>query len=162
MIPDPTLGISVNFPTETFNNAIRFAMQMAAPMEEYKRVTFIMPVSGLPTYWKNGNPVNSPRVDRDGNPLDAEIERRDPVPEEIQVDCAWEIVGGGGDDETPVGAFQQTRLVVTLLEEQYQEIVGCQAVRYNGDDYLYAYEPDNYGLFDAGVHTLIFTAKEET
>ena len=160
-IPDPSLGFSSAFDSSLFNNAIRFAMQMGAPLQEELRPTFVFASAGV-SYWRGEDEVLNPRVDRDGSPLDPEIEERQVPPRRIQVDCAVEVERGALAGETPVGNFQQTRLVVTLLEEQYAQVKGCASCEYNGDNYLYAFEPDNFGLFDAGVHTLIFNAEDET
>jgi len=160
-LPSASLGLPVNFPTDAFNTAIRFAMQMGAPVDPDKRPKFVFPSTGK-TYWKDGVLVVNARTDRDGKPLNPEIEIRVAKPVTKQVDCAIvvERVGAGG--EVAVGNFNSTRLVVTLLEEEWAEVVGCESVEYNGDLYVYAYEPENYGLFDAGVHTFIFNSKDET
>lgn len=159
--PDPALGFNVAFPTDLFNNGIRFAMQMGMPVDPDKRPKFVFPSIGK-TYWRDGEQVPTPVVDQDDRPLDPEIEMRMATPRTESVDCAWVVERAGSPGEGPVGNFPQTRMVVTLLESDWAKVVGCSSVEYNGDVYIYDYEPENYGLFDAGVHTMIFISEDET
>jgi hypothetical protein len=161
MIPDPSLGISAGFDSQGFREAIRFAMQMGTPPEEARRPKFIKR-SNLRTFWKAGVELSAPpRMGRNNEPLDPEVEVRVTPPQEFTVDCAVEIDTADAD-ELPVGSFRPTKAVVTLLDEQYAEIEGCKELVYNGDRYLYGYEPENTGLFDVGVHTIIFYALDES
>lgn len=160
--PDPALGFVVDFPTDLFNNAIKFAMQMGTPIEEAKRVTFLFSGNGS-TYWKDGVELTTPpAVDLDGHPYDPEIEMRRSEDVRVQVDCAVEIEDVIPDREEPVGTFQQTKLTITLLEAEYQQVKGCKAVEYNGDRYVYGFDPVNYGLFDANVHQMIFMSEDDS
>jgi hypothetical protein len=159
--PDPALGFVVDFPTDLFNNAIKFAMQMGTPNEESKRVTFVFSGNGS-TYWKNGTELSPPpALDLDGHPYDPEVEVRKTADVTLQVDCAVEVKEVLPRPEDPVGTFQHTELTVTLLEAEYQQVVGCKAVTYNGDRYVYSFEPTNYGLFDANVHQMVFTSEDD-
>lgn len=161
MIPSSAFGIAVNFPQAAFENGIRFAMEMGTPNEESKRATFIFPSTGT-TYWLGDVQVLNPRVDRDGSPLDPEVEEREAPSRRVQVNCAVEVEYAGVEGETPVGSFHQSRLVITLLEAEYQLVKGCQAVEYNGDTYSYAFEPENVGLFGSNVHSMVFNAEDES
>ena len=62
----------------------------------------------------------------------------------------------------PVGNFRQTKAVVTLLDTEYAKVTGCREMNYNGDRYLYGYEPEVNGLFGIDVHTMIFYALDES
>jgi len=160
--PDPALGFNVAFPQETFENAIRFAMQMGTPNEEAKRPTFIFPGGGV-TYWRDGVMLTQPpRVDLDGHPYDPEIEVRRQPEVQLQVDCAFEVKEVTPRPEDPVGTFQHTQLVVTLLEAEYQQVQGCKAVTYNNDRYTYGFESEAYGLFGSDVHTIIFVSEDDS
>lgn len=160
--PNPALGFSVNFPQQQFENAIRFAMQMGTPNPAEKRVTFIFKNDGV-TYWKNGVQLTDPpRLDLDGHPYDAEVEVRKAADTEVQVDCAFEVGEAPPTREDPVGTFQRSQLTVTLLEAEYQQVAGCQSARYNGDRYVYSFEPDTYGLFGSDVHTMIFVSEDDS
>lgn len=159
--PDPTLGIDVDFDNDGFRRAIRFAMQMGTNPDSDKSPKFVKR-SAARTYWKNGIELSTiPRLDRDGNPLDPDIEVRRAVDENLEVDCAIEVVRAEAD-ELPVGNFRPTKVVVTLLDDQYELVKDCRELLYNGDRYVYGYEPESNGLFDVGVYTIIFYAKDES
>lgn len=159
--PDVSLGYNVSFDGPGFRNAIRFAMQMGLNPDAGRRPIFIQKAVGR-TYWKNNvQLVTPPRVDRDGRPFDPDVEVRKADDQQILVDCAVEIERAEAE-ELPVGTFRPTRLVATLLDEQYLLVKDCRELVYNGDRYIYAYEPESNGLFDVGVYTMIFYVKEET
>lgn len=159
--PNPALGISADFDGLQFRQAIRFAMQMGTPPDPDKQALFVFRPTSR-TFWKNGVELGSPpRLDRDGKPLDPTIEVRRIEAATKRVDCAVEIVRADAE-ELPVGTFRQTKAVVTVLDEQYDEIRGCSEMVYNGDRYKYGYEPEGLGLFDVGINTMIFYPVEET
>lgn len=159
--PDSNLGISVNFPEEQFRNAIHFAMQMGKNPDETRQAVFIVTGTGR-TFWKNDVlVVGTPRLDRDGMPLDPEIEVRHQADTEIKRDCAIEVVRADAE-ELPVGNFRPTKCVVTLLDDDYQAVKAARRLRYNGDEYLFGYEPESEGLFEVGVYTMIFYALDES
>jgi len=149
-------------------------MQMGTPPDPDRRPKFVKKAVGDPTYLKGGaqiwpvvpespEPVLTvaPRLDREGNPLDPEIRVVEPEDELIEVDCAVEVDRADAD-ELPVGNFRPTKVAVTLLDEQYALIQGSHELIYNGDRYLFGYEPESNGLFDVGVYTMIFYALDET
>lgn len=160
---DPSLGFSVDFDAEGFRRAIHFAMEMGAPPDPSLRATFVFPSTGRTYTSRNGDILDpaSVRTDRDGRPLDPTIRVTDTPGARIQVDCAVEIVRADAD-ELPVGNFRPTKAVVTLLDEEHDQVKGCRELIYNGDRYLFGYEPDALGLFDVGTFTMIFYAVDET
>lgn len=160
-IPDESLGISVDFDGEGFRRAIKFAMEMGTNPDPDKSPIFIRKGQAR-TYWKDDVQLGSvPRLDRDGQPLDPQIEIRRESDDQVLVDCAIEVVRADAE-ELPVGAFRLTKLVVTLLDEQYELVNDCRELLYNGDRYMFGYEPESNGLFDVGVYTMIFYAKDES
>ena len=161
--PDAGLNIPYAFNADQFRDAITFAAQMGAPPDPALRAKFVKPVTGK-TYWKDGVELSEPPLmGRDGQPLDADVEVRRPDPEIVEdANCAIEIERVTNVDELPVGKFLNTRAVVTLLDVDYAKIQGCKEMRYNGDRYAYGYEPEALGLFDVGVHTVIYYAIDES
>lgn len=155
--PNPNLGISAGFDADQFRNAIRFAMEMGTPPDAAKRAKFIRKNSSERTYTKNGNPVTNPRLDRDGNPLDPMIVMTVGEDETIEVDCAVEVDRADAD-ELPVGNFRPIKAVVTLLDEEYAQVRGCQELIFNERRFRFSYEPEGLGLFEVGVNTMIFYA----
>lgn len=158
--PDESLGIPVEFDNEGFRNAIKFAMQMGMNPDPDRRPIFLRKGKSA-TYWKNGVEVFSPRMDRDGNPLDPTIKTVRAQDEQISVDCAIEVERADAE-ELPVGNFRPTKVVATLLDLDYAKVKDCRELIYNGDRYLFGYEPESNGLFEVGVYTMIFYALDES
>lgn len=162
VIPDPGLGFDVEFDADEFRNAIHFAMQMGISPDVDKRPVFLRKSTTV-TYKKDGVTLPSPpRLDRDGRPYDPEIEVLRAADTRVSdISCAVEIVLADAS-ELPVGNFRPTKAVVTLLDEEYALVSDCRELIYNGDRYLYGYEPDGLGLFDVGVNTIIYYALDES
>ena len=173
--PDPNLGIPANFPEQTFRNAIHFAMQMGTnPLLDKdgkleRAPTFVIPGDGWSyldqdghVIWAEGDPLaGKPRTDQDGQPLDPDIEVVEDPDTEITRDCAIEVTRADAD-ELPVGNFRPTKVVVTLLDDDYLAVKDARRLLYNGDEYIFGYEPESVGLFEVGVYTLIFYALDES
>lgn len=168
MLPDPSLGITADgFDETVFRNAIKATMQLGSSPDPNKRPKFVRKAA-TKQYFRRGEttPLPSPpRMGRDGEPLDPEIEVRAGTPVILEVpkdlDCAVEIELADAD-ELPVGNFRRTKAVVTFLDVDYAKIAGCKEMTYNGDRYLYGYEPEALGLFGVGVHTIIWYALDES
>ena len=160
--PDPALGITASFDADAFNRAILFAMQMGKPNDVTRQAVFVKKSEGR-TYWLGDVQQDTAtiRLDRDGRPFNADIRIEQTPDQDIAVDCAIEVVEANAD-EVPVGNFRPTKAVVTLLDAQYAQVMGCRELRYNADTYVYGYEPEADGLFDAGIHTMIFYALDES
>lgn len=159
-------GFPTGFDSQGFRQAIHFAMQMGAPPDQERRVRFLKKSTVPVQYFKGGTqlfppPLGTLRLDRDGNPLDPEVEVVETADEALYPDCAVEVDRADAD-ELPVGNFRPTKLIVTLLDNEYDQVQGCKELVYNGDRYIYGYEPEANGLFDVGVHTMIFYALNES
>jgi hypothetical protein len=226
--PDPALGISVDFPTQTVRNGLLFAMQLGKPNALDRRLKFIMRTTTMPTYWLSvadvlaedaaigatelvlgdtgglnpgggeillgtetytysavvddsvtltsplltdhdaGEPVlvnvqlsTPPRLDRDGEPLDPNIEVKRNHDTELEVDAAVEVTAATQEELPPVGNFRPSKITITLMGQEYAQIEGCKECVYNGDRYQYGFEPEIDGLFDLDVHQIIFFAIED-
>jgi hypothetical protein len=169
MEPNPDLGIDVDFDNEGFRDAIHFAMQMGFNPDPDKRAVFIKKAT-TKQYFKNSvllDPADV-RTDRDGKPLDPEVELIRGADEEIrsgtgadEVNVAIEVDRADAE-ELPVGNFRPTKVVITALDVDYVKIKDCRELVYNGDRYLFGYEPESNGLFSVGVYTMIFYGKDES
>lgn len=167
--PSDGLGIDVDFDNDGFRNAIRFAMQMGANPNPERTTIFIKKNPGR-TYKKNGITVPTPRLDRDGKPLDPDIEVIKAADDQIrvgtdiangEVNVAIEVERADAE-ELPVGNFRPTKVIVTALDVDYEKIKDCRELIYNGDKYMFGYEPESNGLFEVGVYTLIYYALDES
>lgn len=165
MQPDPSLGISANFPSATVRNALLFAMQMAKPNAAIQQVRFVKRSDGR-RYFLDGTevfpaPEGTLRLDRDGDPLDPNVEIQESEEELVDVDVAVEKTEATAE-ELPVGNFRPVKATVTLMEQEYQQIAECTELVHDQDRYRLAYELDVIGLFDLTFHTLIFFAIDES
>jgi len=153
-------GTYAGFDATAFREGILFAMQMGSPPDPALRPRFVFP-AGVPTYEKNGVPVTNPRLDRDGNPMDPDIELIQSPGTIVQVPCAVEITKADAE-EVPVGNFRPTKALVTFLDSDYLQVKGCREMVYNGDRYGFSYVPEALGMFDVGVFTMVFFAIRES
>ncbi len=79
----------------------------------------------------------------------------------VYVDCAVEYFDAE-NQPTDFGLLAPTRIVVTVLDEEYETIKDCDYVVIHGDRYNYRRTEPPVGLFDVGVFSLHFTAESET
>jgi hypothetical protein len=161
--PDPALGIAVDFPELDFRNGINFAMQMGRPNDPELAPTFGFLPTGEVSY-RRGTTLLDPdtvRKDRDGRPLDPTIRVFQAPAVRLTVDCAIEI-NPVDAEELPVGNFRPSRANVTVLDTEWRKIHGCRDMKYNGDTYLFAFEPEVNGMFGVDVHTLVFYALKDS
>jgi hypothetical protein len=159
--PSDAFGIAADFDNEGFRNAIHFAMQMGLNPDPDKRPIFIRKGTGR-TYFLDGVELTTPpRMDRDGKPLDPEIEVVKEADTQITADCAIEVERADAE-ELPVGNFRPTKVIATLLDQDYELVKDCRELIYNGDRYMFGYEPESNGLFNVGVYTMVFYAKDES
>jgi hypothetical protein len=143
-------GTSSSFNADAFRSAIRFAMNLGAPPATGDQLTF---------HW---HPTSTTGAisDGEGVPFDptAAVSRTTPPP--VTRPCAVEYVDAA-DQPTPFGAVIPTKVRVTLLDEDYQAVKAAGYVIIGGDKYVRSHEPPSVGLFDVGVHTIIYAAENE-
>lgn len=152
-------GTDQDFNAAEFRDAIHLAMRMGLPEETDQRITFRW--SSERTY---------ARADPAGHTYDfTQAPTATVTVADLQVDCAWEFVARpAGSDETVLGQFDESRIVVTLLDEEYDEVLD------HGDGtlpdqivaglnvYNVDFETPPVGLFDVTVHQLYATARDES
>lgn len=145
---DPSFGSS--FSAETFRNAIKQTMKMATPNAVDERVTFIWP--GTADYVIENHA---------GRPFDYAFETPTATTsnESKQVDCAVEFVSKASD-ETAIGEFDHPRIVVTLLDEDYEEVKTASELSINNNEYVINFVAPPMGLFTVTVYQIHATAKD--
>lgn len=137
-------GKGAGFDATAFAAGIRTAMAMSAPLAEDDRATFYFPKTGTAA-------IRS----ADDVPFDPDVvhDRTGKAP--VTVPCAVEY-SQPADQDTAFGVSRPTRLKVTLLEDDYALVEGCEFMAYGGERYEYRYT-ETVALFDAGVRFLHFT-----
>ncbi len=148
--PNSSRGIPYQFNGDQFRNAIQFVFEMAAPPISADQLTFHF--TETVTY--------TGRADGDKVPFDPgeTVVRQSRQP--VQVPCDVEYVNAS-EDPTSFGLVVPTRLKILLLDEDYEKVKDSSFVVMGGDRYNRLYEPPSFGLFDVGLHTLVFQAENE-
>lgn len=143
-------GTNSSFSADAFRAAIRFAMALGAPPAAGDQLTF---------HW---NPTSTTIASKDGEgvPFDpaASVSRTTPTP--LTKPCAVEFVDAS-EQPTPFGTVIPSKVRVILLDEDYLAVQTADYVVIAGDKYVRSHEPPSVGLFDVGVHTIVFAAENE-
>jgi hypothetical protein len=102
--------------------------------------------------------------DSAGDPYDwtstpTEVVARD----EVQIDVAVEMVGTNAwAAETPVGQFNPTRVMLTIMDDDYVKVEGADTVLLGGATYNIDYVAPPQGLFDVTVYQMYCRALDES
>lgn len=147
-------GANGGFDAAGFRSGIRFAMAMGAPPATEEQVYFYMPLTVL---YSRG-------LGDDDLPFDPSATRTSPQGEQIapiQVPCAVSFVTAA-EIQTNFGEMDPGDVAVTLLDQDYGKVKGCQYITLRGQRYLYQSTEPPVGLFNVGVYTLLFKAESIT
>lgn len=156
-------GTDRRFPRQRFEESIKFAMRMGSPVRPEDRATFHFKVKRV---YPSGT-----RLDQEGKPLNPSIRAEYVTPDPLVLEEVAVEFEKASPDELPVGVRIPTRVVITLLDEQYQAIKARAAegseefayeVELGQDRYRIGYRPAPMALFDSGVHQLVAYAMEES
>lgn len=148
-------GTNPLFDATAFEEGIRFAMRMGAPINPADRATFRFPRT---TTYPEGT-----RLDREGRPLDPRVVRTEGTTRpDLQVDVAIEYGVPGNTDETPVGRFANGQVTVTLFQADYDQVKDAREIVIGQDTYIVAFHPPPLGLFNVGFQQIVAYAKDET
>lgn len=144
-------GTDPGFNADEFRDAIHFAMNLGAAPDAGERVLF-MPESVL-TY--------NVAVDGANVPFDPAATVTRTTPSAITVDCAVEYFDAE-NQPTPFGPLAPSRVAITLLDVDYDQVKECRYVVIHGDRYDYRRTEPPSGLFDVGLYVMHFTSTSET
>jgi hypothetical protein len=141
------------FDSAVFRDAIRFAMNMGLPDSTEERITFRWTTAktfttadsaGKPYRW---NDTPSKTVAKDDVQVPAAIE--------------FQSAGVGGTSRTVFGEIQNSKVKVTLLDEDYALVEGADLIILDGAKYIIDFVKPPDGLFDATIYTIFATAEDE-
>lgn len=143
-------GTSNSFNASAFRSAIRSAMTMGTPPAVGDQLAFC---------W---NPTMSSAASKDGEgvPFDPSASITRTTPAAVTKPCAVEFVDAA-EQPTPFGTVIPSKVKVILLDEDYAAVKTADYVVIAGDKYVRSHEPPSVGLFDVGVHTIIYIAENE-
>jgi hypothetical protein len=144
-------GANADFNATEFRNQIKFAMQLGAAPEASEQVYF---------HFASTLVYNTP-TDGANVAFDPAATVTNTTPAPVQVDCAVEYFDAE-NQPTSFGLLAPSRLAITLLDDDYDQVKDCSYVVIHGDRYDYRRTEPPGGLFDVGVYTMHFTARSET
>lgn len=132
------------FDPDEFRRGLRFAMQVGAPPDVDQRATFVFPAAETAS-----GPAGPDHVPFGPDVRITAIPRRT-----VQVPCAVEYQGTSGPDDNSVGRFAINRVVLTLLDQDYELVKGFEFVVIGGVRYQYERQLPPSGLGPVGIHQL--------
>ena len=83
------------------------------------------------------------------------------TPDPVSALCAYEGTDNSGQ-VVNFGVTTPTRVTVTILDEEYEQIKGCTSMIIGEQEYLLDREDLPYALGTVHVHTLRFTAADQS
>lgn len=147
-------GKGPGFDGREFRKQIRFVMQMGAPVVTDHQATFEFPNQLV------YNTADAGDFDDTGVPFNPSIPVTRVVPPTKKVPCAVEYFDAEGV-VTDFGVLAPSRAVVTLLDDDYAQVKGCNAVILGGERYNYQKTEFPSALFDVGLYALHFLAEND-
>lgn len=145
-------GSNPGFNPSAFRTAIRFAMEMGTPQAVSERATFQWPVEKT---FVVADTMNKPY--NWGAAPTSEVIKPD-----VQVLCAVEFSGNGAFDGTAMGDFEKATAALTLLDEEYEKVIGATRVLLGGNTYEVLYTAPPVGMFETTVYTIYCEAVDES
>lgn len=146
-------GSDPRFNPARFRDAMHFVFQMAAPEATNERVTFrwntertfaAADPAGDPYFWDSVPLTQTTHAD-------------------TQVDCVVEFAARpAGSRDSAIGQFDTSRAVITMLDDDYPDIVGADEVIINGNSYDIQFVGPAIGLFEVTLYQLFCEARDES
>lgn len=149
-------GHDPNFDPGGFRAAIKSTMQMGVPTDLNERLVWHF--KNITSY-SNQDPALKPYDWTTPPSLDVPSDPDTPTGERI-VDYALEFARTTGQ-QSEVGAFDATRLVVTLLDVDYEQIKQADYATIGRVHYDIDYSGPPMGLFEVTVYQVFLTARDQ-
>lgn len=139
-------GTDTAFDADDFRTNIRATMLMGLTAEEADRPKFLF----------NTTETFAGEVDATGAPFDFTDTPTVSSTASVQVLCALEWASGKntGTEGRIMGDFEEGDLVITVLDEEYEEIKGADKVEVDGTQYEIRFVQPSVGLFNVTVFSL--------
>lgn len=147
MADDPALA---GFDVDAVRAGLRLAMTVGLPPVSSDQPTFFMPAVETP-----GGPA-----DQEGVPFSPAAGRTFAPRTQVKVPCAVEYRDGSGKLES-FGVIAASKVVLVLLDEDYESIKGFEFVVIAGTRYFYRRTEPPLGLITLGVWTVHCEAEDQ-
>lgn len=148
MAGDPQIR---GFNADTVRSGLRLAMTVGLPPVVNERPTFYMPRVAV---------AQTQNVDAEGVPFNPEYEPVLQPPVTHKVPCSIEYVDGEGK-LTGFGVVAPTKVVLTLLDEDYLVVKGFEYVAIGGTRYWYRRTETPMGLVTVGLYKVHVASEDE-
>lgn len=144
-------GTNSGFDAAAFRTAIRSAMTMGSPSATGLQATF---------RWSEQKTFST--ADKNGKPYSwTSTPTTDVTHPDVQVPVAVKFVDEGAVRRTQVGDFARTRAEITILDDDFTQIIGADVVLLGGAVYDIISEPMPEGLFDVTVYRIWAQARSK-
>lgn len=144
-------GAISGFDADDFRANIRLAMTVGLPPDSADQPTFVFP----------GEVTNTEPADQDDVPFDPDVRPTVAPPVSLKVPCAVEYVDNQGKVEN-FGLVVKSKVMLTLLDEDYETIRGFSYVVIGGDRFIYTKTETPLGLDSVGVWIVHATAEDDS
>lgn len=141
----------IRIDADDFRRSIRSVMTMGLPPDLADQPAFVFP----------GDIVNSDPADDEDVPFDSEARPTVAAPVIVRRPCAIEYVDNAGKMEN-FGLVVKSKVMLTLLDEDYEAIKGFSYVVIGGDRFIYTKTETPIGLDTVGVWIVHATAEDDT
>lgn len=146
-------GSNAAFDPAVFRTAIRNTMLMGIPGASQDKPTFQWSIA---RDYAIDDPADSP-YDWTSAPTSTVVHP------DIQVACAVEFSARpAGSQQTIIGEFDTSRVILTLLDEDYALVKGADLVLMGGNTYTIEFVAPPMGLFDVTVYQIYCQARDES
>lgn len=147
-------GTNSGFDAAEFRSSIQDAMLMGLPNSSSDMPTFLFEESS-PVY-----PLGT-ALDENGRPYDLTIKPTSTPLANVKIKCAVEYGGQNSQNLESVGEFDETKAILTVLDEDYELVKEADYVLLGTDRYQIRYRTV-IGLFNVDVWRLYLYAVDET
>lgn len=146
-------GKHPSFNAKEFREAITFAMNMGLPEDKKERITF---------RWTPNRVYEN--TDAGGNPWSWSSQpTSEEIKEDVQVPAAVEFSARpAGSVDTPIGQFDTSRVIVTLLDVDFDKIQGADLFILDNNEYDVQFVGPPLGLFNVTVYQIFAEARDES
>lgn len=141
------------FDADAVRAGLRLAMQVGLPTLASDQPTFFMPTVVTTS--------GSHSVDGQQVPYDPAYQPTRSALDKRQVPCAIEYHDGPGKIEN-FGVVTPSKVVLTLLDQDYAAVQGFAFVVITGQKFNYAFTEPGQGLVDVGVYRVHCRADDES
>lgn len=149
MATDPQIA---GFDPEEVRAGLHLAMQIGLPVDFADQPTFVFPGGYVE--------ADVDQRDSEGTPFDYRNTRTKRPDRTYQVPCAIEYVDGEGKIEN-FGLIAPSKVVLTLLDQDHEIIMGFSYVVIGGNRYTYRRTETPLGLVSVGVYRVHCQSDDE-